>query len=151
MTEYMIKNDKNGRPRYYKSVDGRLKLVGRAEYEANTVTTEVVEPESQPKETALETVKRIVSGMDGWDESKVKVQTTKHAVLINYRNCMVCALDYDDSHTVTGIRFMGTTVEGRKRATVCEVKDLSEYADKIAEQVMFIDRWWANSSKKKAA
>lgn len=75
----------------------------------------------------------------------------KHGVLINYRNCMVCALVFDDDHVVTAIKFMGTTVESRKKSELCEVKDLSEYADKISEQVVFIDQWWANTSRKKVA
>ena len=82
---------------------------------------------------------------------KVKMQTVKHGVLINYRNCMVCALVFDDDHVVTAIKFMGTTVESRKKSVLCEAKDLSEYADKISEQVVFIDQWWANTSRKKVA
>ena len=46
---------------------------------------------------------------------------------------------------------MITTVESRKKSELCEVKDLSEYADKISEQVVFIDQWWANTSRKKVA
>lgn len=64
---------------------------------------------------------------------------------------MVCALVFDDDHVVTAIKFMGTTVESRKKSELCEVKDLSEYADKISEQVVFIDQWWANTSRKKVA
>ena len=35
MTEYMMKTDKNGKPRYYKSVDGKMKVISRSEYEEN--------------------------------------------------------------------------------------------------------------------
>ena len=30
MTEYMMKTDKNGKPRYYKSVDGKMKVISRS-------------------------------------------------------------------------------------------------------------------------
>lgn len=180
MTEYMMKTDKNGKPRYYKSVDGKMKVISRAEYEENAKTeevkseaivpaglwdlnaacTELAERDrlnsvdmtpSKPEDVALSVVKCIVSGMDGRDDAKVKLQTVKHGVLINYRNCMVCALVFDDNRTVTAIKFMGTTVESRKKSVLCEVKDLSEYADKISEQVVFIDQWWENTSRKKVA
>lgn len=184
MTEYMMKTDKNGKPRYYKSVDGKMKVISRAEYEENVkagaeveeVKSEAIVPagfwdidaataelaerdrlnsvdmtQSKPEDVALSVVKCIVSGMDGRDDGKVKMQTVKHGVLINYRNCMVCALVFDDDHVVTAIKFMGTTVESRKKSELCEVKDLSEYADKISEQVVFIDQWWANTSRKKVA
>lgn len=181
MTEYMMKTDKNGKPRYYKSVDGKMKVISRAEYEESTAKTEEVKTEaivpvgfwnpsvaikelseqerlssidltpSKPEDIALSVVKCIVSGMDGRDDGKVKMQTVKHGVLINYRNCMVCALVFDDAHVVTAIKFMGTTIEGRKKSVLCEAKDLSEYEDKIAEQVVFIDQWWASTSRKKVA
>lgn len=164
MTEYMMKNDKNGKARYYKLVDGKMKNISRVEYEENTQQQTValvpagfwdakpVEmPEIKPEDVALAVVKRIVSGMDGRSDEKVRLQVTKHAVLINYRNCMVCSLVFDDSHAVTAVKFMGATLESRKKATAYEVKDLNEYAGMITEQVEFIDWWWLNSSKKKAA
>lgn len=186
MTEYMMKTDKNGKPRYYKSVDGKMKVISRAEYEETSrlrtklrrssprlsslpvagfwdidaAITELAERDrlnsvdmtpNKPEDVALSVVKCIVSGMDGRDDGKVKMQTVKHGVLINYRNCMVCALVFDDDHVVTAIKFMGTTVESRKKSVLCEAKDLSEYADKISEQVVFIDQWWANTSRKKVA
>ena len=148
MTEYMMKTDKNGKPRYYKSVDGKMKVISRAEYEENVkaeveeVKSEAIVPAgfwnldaaitelaerdrlnsvdmtpSKPEDVALSVVKCIVSGMDGRDDGKVKMQT----------------------------------VESRKKSELCEVKDLSEYADKISEQVVFIDQWWANTSRKKVA
>ena len=163
-------------------VDGKMKVVSRAEYEENVkaeveeVKSEAIVPAgfwnldaaitelaerdrlnsvdmtpSKPEDIALRVVTCIVSGMDGRDDGKVKMQTVKHGVLINYRNCMVCALVFDDDHVVTAIKFMGTTVESRKKSELCEVKDLSEYADKISEQVVFIDQWWANTSRKKVA
>lgn len=46
MTEYMMKTDKNGKPRYYKSVDGKMKVISRAEYEEN-VKAEVEEVKSE--------------------------------------------------------------------------------------------------------
>lgn len=160
MTEYMVKNDKNGKARYYKLVDGKMKNVSCAEYEEHTQKqTAALVPADfwnvallpKPEDLALATVKRIVSGMDGRSDEKVKLQVTKRAVLINYRNCMVCSLVFDDSHAVTAVKFMGATLESRKKATVYEAKDLSEYAALISEQVEFIDWWWCNSPKKKAA
>jgi len=184
MTEYIVKTDKNGKSRYYKLVDGKMKTVSRAEYEANTAETEVVETEAtvaeiettctalavpfnlealftgtpsegetsaeKPEDVALTAVKGIVSGM-GLDEAKVKLQVLKHSVLVNYRNCMVCSLVFDENRAVTAIRFMGTTLETRKKVTVCEPVDLRSYTDRISEQVTFIDWWWLNSAKKKTA
>lgn len=103
------------------------------------------------EETALETVKAIIAGMDGKHSSKVRLQATKKGIQVRYRNCAVCALVFDAEHTLTGIRFMGTTMETVNEATVCEPAGLSNYADKIVEQVVFIDWWWANVSKKVAA
>ena len=103
------------------------------------------------EETALDTVKAIIAGMDGKHSSKVRLQATKKGVQVRYRNCAVCALVFDAEHVLTGIRFMGTTMETVNEATVCEPAGLSTYADKIVEQVMFIDWWWANASKKAAA
>ena len=113
MTEYMMKTDKNGKPRYYKSVDGKMKVISRSEYEENVkveeTKTEAIVPAgfwdidaaitelaerdrlnsvdmtpSKPEDVALSVVKCIVSGMDGRDDGKVKMQTVKHGVLINY-------------------------------------------------------------------
>lgn len=109
MTEYMMKTDKNGKPRYYKSVDGKMKVISRAEYEENVkaeveeVKSEAIVPAgfwnldaaitelaerdrlnsvdmtpSKPEDIALSVVKCIVSGMDGRDDGKVKMQTVKH-------------------------------------------------------------------------
>lgn len=103
------------------------------------------------EETALDTVKAIIAGMDGKHSSKVRLQATKKGIQVRYRNCAVCALVFDAEHVLTGIRFMGTTMETVNEATVCEPAGLSTYADKIVEQVMFIDWWWANASKKSAA
>lgn len=103
------------------------------------------------EETALETVKAIIAGMEGKHSSKVRLQATKKGIQVRYRNCAVCALMFDAEHTLTGIRFMGTTMETVNEATVCEPAGLSSYADKIVEQVVFIDWWWANASKKVAA
>ena len=101
------------------------------------------------EETALDTVKAIIAGMDGKHSSKVRLQATKKGIQVRYR--AVCALVFDAEHVLTGIRFMGTTMETVNEATVCEPAGLSTYADKIVEQVMFIDWWWANASKKSAA
>ena len=103
------------------------------------------------EETALETVKAVIAGMNGKHSSKVRLQATKKGIQVRYRNCAVCALVFDAEHTLTGIRFMGTTMETVNEATMCEPAGLSTYADKIVEQVVFIDWWWANASKKVAA
>ncbi len=102
-------------------------------------------------DTALETVKAIIAGMGGKHSSKVRIQETKKGIQIRYRNCAVCALVLDAEQNLTGIRFMGTTMETVNEATVCEPASLDTYADKIVEQVVFIDWWWANASKKAAA
>lgn len=103
------------------------------------------------EETALDTVKAIVAGLGGKHAKKVRLQETKKGTQIRYRNCTVCALVFDAEHTLTGIRFMGTTLETVNEATICEPVSLSIYADKIIEQVAFIDWWWANPSKKATA
>lgn len=102
-------------------------------------------------DTALETVKAIIAGMGSKHSKKVRIQETKKGIQIRYRNCAVCALVLDAEQNLTGIRFMGTTMETVNEATVCEPAGLDTYADKIAEQVVFIDWWWANASKKAAA
>ncbi len=102
-------------------------------------------------DTALETVKAIIAGMGSKHSKKVRIQETKKGIQIRYRNCAVCALVLDAEQNLTGIRFMGTTMETVNEATVCEPASLDTYADKIAEQVVFIDWWWASASKKAAA
>lgn len=103
------------------------------------------------EETALDTVKAIIAGMEGKHSSKVRLQATKKGIQVRYRNCAVCALVFDAEHVLTGIRFTGTTMETVNEATVREPAGLSNYADEIVAQVMFIDWWWANCSKKSAA
>lgn len=102
-------------------------------------------------DTALETVKAIIAGLGGKHSKKVRVQETKKGVQIRYRNCAVCALVLDAEKNLTSIRFMGTTMETVNEATVREPAGLDTYADEIADQVAFIDWWWANASKKAAA
>lgn len=48
--EYITKNDKNGKARFYKVVDGKMKPVSRAEYEAHISETEVDATETEPVE-----------------------------------------------------------------------------------------------------
>lgn len=103
------------------------------------------------EETALDTVKAIVAGLGGKHAKKVRLQETKKGTQIRYRNCTVCALVFDAEHTLTGIRFMGTTLETVNEATICEPVSLSTYRDMIVEQVAFIDWQWANVSKKATA
>jgi len=102
------------------------------------------------EETALETVKAIISGMEGKHSNKIRLNETKKAIQIRYRNCAVCALVFNAEHVLTGIRFTGTTMETVNEVTVCEPAGLDTYADKIVEHVTFIDYWWANCSKKTA-
>jgi len=99
------------------------------------------------EETALDTVKAIISGLGGKHAKKVRLQETKRGTQIRYRNCTVCALVFNDEHTLTGIRFMGTTMETLNEATVYEPVGLSNYRDMIVEQVAFIDWQWANVSR----
>ena len=102
-------------------------------------------------DTALETVKAIIAGMGSKHAKKVRIQETKKGIQIRYRNCAVCALVLDAEQNLTGIRFMGTTMETVNEATVREPAGLDTYSDEIAAQVAFIDWWWANASKKAAA
>lgn len=43
MTEYIMKQDKNGKARYYRVEDGKKTAIKKAEYEAHITTTEPVE------------------------------------------------------------------------------------------------------------
>lgn len=172
---YTQTTDKNGKARFYRiDESGKRKVISRAEYEAHTAETctALVVPFSLDtaiaelrqrqhldnidmtvpsiEETALETVKAIIAGMDGKHSNKIRLNETKKGIQIRYRNCAVCALLFNTEHVLTGIRFTGTTMETVNEVTVCEPAGLDTYADKIVEQVMFIDFWWANCSKKAA-
>lgn len=103
------------------------------------------------EETALDTVKAIIASMGGKHSNKVRIQETKKGVQIRYRNCAVCALVFDAAHILTGIRFMGTTLETVKEATVRKPASLSAYTDEIVEQVTFIDWWWKAFYSKSAS
>lgn len=103
------------------------------------------------EETALDTVKAIIAGMGGKHSNKVRIQETKKGVQIRYRNCAVCSLVFDAAHILTGIRFMGTTLETVKEATVRKPASLSAYTDEIVEQVTFIDWWWKDFYSKSAS
>ncbi len=172
---YTQTTNKNGKARFYRvDENGKRKVISRTEYEANT--TETAEPITETctalvpadfwtfkpaptigttapsiEETALETVKAIISDMEGKHSNKVRLQETKKGIQIRYRNYAVCALVFDAEHTLTGIRFMGTTMETVNEVTVCEPASLSTYTDKVIEQVTFIDWWWANCFKKATA
>lgn len=156
--QYIAKQDAKGRDIYYAVEDGKMKKVSRSEYMAHTEPDadqtsfseiETRQPETSAsvsvetvREKALAVVKGIIEST-GRRADKVRLQIAKRCVLVNYRNCMVCSLVFDDERTVAAIRFMGTTLDTRKQATVCEPADLRTYSDKIAEQVDFIDRWYA--------
>ena len=43
MTEYIVKQDKNGKNRYYRVEDGKKTVIKKAEYEAHITTTEPVD------------------------------------------------------------------------------------------------------------
>lgn len=78
------------------------------------------------------------------------LQVKKKCVLINYRNCMVCSLVLDENHTAKSLKFMGSTLETCKQASVYEYGDLNAYKDEIEKQVNFIDWWYANPTVKTA-
>lgn len=52
MTQYIMTTDKNGKARYYKVVDGKKKVVSKAEYEANTAVVEETVEVAAAVETA---------------------------------------------------------------------------------------------------
>lgn len=49
MTEYIVKQDKNGKNRYYRVEDGKKTAVKKAEYEAHITTTEAVDTKKEDK------------------------------------------------------------------------------------------------------
>ncbi len=199
MAQYIMTADKNGKARYYKVVDGKKKVISKAEYEANaavvettetetvetvetaeateaetvetetTETTEATEAETVETEatettetaaeaaesntveqTALAIVKSIIEATGSKHASKVRLQVTKHCVLINYRNCMICSLVFNADHAVTALRFMGDTLETRKKAWVYEYGDLNAHKEEIIRQAAFIDWWYQNPTAKAA-
>ena len=223
MTQYIMTADKNGKARYYKVVDGKKKVIGKAEYEANATAAveeitetaaeaveiaendqtaevaaevetgdtaksadtvevvaaevpqnaEVVEVEKIPQitetaeavkpsenkvaddskavaEIALEIVKGIIAATGSKHADKIRLQVKKNCVLINYRNCMVCSLVFDEDHSAKALKFMGDTLETRKQASVYEYDDLNSHKEEIVKQANFIDWWYANPTKKVA-
>lgn len=210
MTQYIMMTDKNGKARYYKVVDGKKKVIGKAEYDANIAaveetveavaevaetaevvaeateavevevaaaeipqSTDVVEVEKIPQitevaktakpsenavtddgkaiaEIALSIVKSIIEATGSKHSDKIRLQVKKNCVLINYRNCMVCSLMFDEEHSAKALKFMGNTLETRKQASVYEYGDLNSHKEEIVKQANFIDWWYANTTRKAA-
>ena len=220
MTQYIMTSDKNGKARYYKVVDGKKKVIGKAEYEANATAVveeiteaaaevveitenaqtaevvaddtaendvveievaavevpqiaEIVEAEKIPQiaetaevakpseskvaddskeiaEIALAIVKSVIAATGSKHADKIRLQIKKNCVLINYRNCMVCSLVFDENHSAKALKFMGDTLETRKQASVYEYGDLNSHKEEIVKQANFIDWWYANPTKKVA-
>jgi hypothetical protein len=115
----------------------------------NTTQTEQVSTKANADEeaSAFEFVKGVVNEIGSKFVNKMRLQNTKNCVLINYRNCMVCGLVYNSERLITNVRFMGATIDTRKKATnheFCGVNTLEAFKDDIARQVEFIDWWYLN-------
>lgn len=103
------------------------------------------------EELALDTARRIIEATGSKHAKKVRLQSTKKGVQIRYRNCAICTLEFDGEHTLTGYRFTGASMETMAQSEVYAPNPLSTYASDLAEQVAFIDWWWANAFRKTAA
>lgn len=118
-------------------------------------TAEAEETDDEPinKELAYEAVRGIVKATGTEHFEKMYLQDFKKCALINYRNCAVCSLVFDESGAITAVRFMGTTVETRKKLSTYNIAcldELSAYENKIIEQINFIDWWYTQTAKTSA-
>lgn len=178
---YITENDKNGRARFYKVIDGKKKVVSRSEYEANISeecvadeadTSEVEESQqftiddidktdSQRKpidvgEFLLSFAKEIITAAGSKNAEKTKLQRTKTGkrLLVNYRNCMVFSVALGTDGKIESLRFMGTTDGTRKTSYEFAMNGQEEiigYRNEIIKQVEYIDRWYLNASSKEKA
>ena len=119
----------------------------------DTAETEETGDEPINKELAYEAVRGIVKATGTEHSEKMYLQDFKKCALINYRNCAVCSLVFDENGAITAVRFMGTTVETRKKLStynIASLDELSAYKDKIVEQIKFIDWWYMQTPKTSA-
>ena len=104
-------------------------------------------------EDFFEIVKGIVSETGSKHYQKMYLQNSKKCSLICYRNRIVCTLIPDKCGTVK-VKFMGTTPETRKKASLFNISNCDElryYKDNIINQIEFIDLWYSMSQKRKAS
>ncbi|GHU56989.1 hypothetical protein AGMMS49975_21510 [Clostridia bacterium] len=123
-----------------------------AEVVETVAATEATREQGEVETVAFDFVKSVIESTGSQYVNKMYLQNSKKCALINYRNCMVCSLVFDKENTVTAIRFMGATIETRKKASMFDfvgLDSLSEYKDAIVKQVEFID-WWYQNPKSKA-
>jgi hypothetical protein len=187
MTTYISKIAKNGRHQYFRVTDdGKKKVIGREEYEANVVATQAVEPEietaatlaeievndrqsdlpndsaeyaAEPippragEQSATETetaapfdfVKSSVGEIIG--KYKLTFKEWKKYASVYYRSAAIIGFVFDESHNITAVRFMGTTLETRKAVTEHKIEnpsDLSGIMGFIRRQIEFVNWWWDN-------
>lgn len=111
-----------------------------------------VEEHASP-EDFYDIVKGIVSETGSKHYQKMYLQNSKKCSMVCYRNRIVCTLVPDKCGS-TKIKFMGTTPETRKKASLFSISncdDLREYKDNIMKQIEFIDWWYSTSSKRKVS
>lgn len=117
----------------------------------NIVLAAEADGEPIRKDLAYDVVKGIVKETGSKHSEKMYLQNCKKCATINYRNCTVCSLIFNERGEVSAVKFMGTTPETRKKMSVYELNclgDLSKYENNIAKQIEFIDNWYASASKK---
>ena len=93
--------------------------------------------------------KNIIEAAGSKHSGKIRLREYKNCTLVKYRNCMICAILYDEYRTAIAVQFMGTSLETRNKSKVFKfgsLDELSMYKDEIIKQTAFIDWWWANTA-----
>lgn len=121
---------------------------------AEDVTSDIdTELDNEPisTEAAFDIVKGFVAETGSKHSQKMYLQNCKKCAAINYRNCTICSLIFNEHGAVSAVKFMGTTTDTRKKASVHKLDcldDLSAYKDEITKQIEYVDEWYLNASKK---
>lgn len=121
---------------------------------ATSDTDTAADNEPISTEAAFCIVKNIVneSGIAHFD--KMYLQNSKKCSMVCYRNRIVCTFKFDSNGMISKIKFMGTTAETRKKASLFNIansKSIYDYKNDILRQIEFIDLWYSNSVKTKAS
>jgi hypothetical protein len=103
----------------------------------NDLPTETVTP--------FDFVKFTVGGVVG--KYKLTFKDWKTYASVYYRSAAIIGFVFDESHNITAVRFMGTTLETRKAVIEHKIEnpsDLSGIMGFIRRQIEFINWWWDN-------
>lgn len=85
---------------------------------------------------------------------KICLREYKNCTLVKYRNCMICAILYDEHRVAYAVQFMGASLETRNKSKdfkISSLDALSTLEDEIIKQTIFIDWWWENTACAKKA